>query len=311
MAAVTWHGAGEVAEGPVAIHADPVRMAVSYEATVVMDPDELGLTRDEAEALVATLNEQLFADTGARLAVVTPGRWVLHLAARPEVRTVPLEAWIGADAGGGLPQGQDRREWHRLINEVQMVLAVHPVNQARREEGRPEVNSLWFWGGGALPEGGPAGWRAVWGEAPGLAGLARLTDVPQRGPVTDFEAVVADAAGDGPVLAVADAPRAAGARGDLGAKVDALEVIDRDWIGPLEQALEQRRLGAVWVILGPEAPTGTRAAEPVPAAPALACRGGRVWPWNRPRPVNESLASGRSAAWADLLGRSRKPGGGP
>ncbi|MEF8793166.1 hypothetical protein [Thiohalorhabdus sp.] len=301
VAAVTWHGTGETA-GIMAIHADPVRMAVSYEATVVMDPDELALTRDEAEALVATLNEQLFAGTGAYLAVVSPGRWVLHLEARPDIRTVPLEGWIGADASGGLPEGPQRGEWHRLINEAQMVLAAHPVNEDRRREGRSEVNSLWFWGGGALPAAGSPGWQAVWGEAPELTGLARLTGVPERGPVTDFGEMVAEAAGDGPILAVADTPRVAGARGDLGAKVDALEDLDREWLGPLEAALASRQLAAAWVILGPEAPTGTRAAEPVPAAPALACRGGRVWPWSRPKPVNESLAAGRTVGWADLLG---------
>lgn len=301
-AALTWHGAGEAAEGAAVIHADPVRMAVSYEATVVMDPDELGLSREEADALAASLNEQLFAEVGARLAVVSPERWVLHLESPPGIRTVPLEAWIGADAGGGLPQGEARREWHRLINEAQMALAAHPVNAARRRAGRPEVSSLWFWGGGALPEAPPARWRAVWGEAPGLDGLARLTGVPARGRVTDFAAVVAEAGPGGPVLAVADGPRAAGARGDLGAKIDALEALDRDWLGPLERALAAGRVGAAWVILGPEAPTGTRAAEPVPAAPALRCRGGRVWPWNRPRMVTESGASGRTVGWSDLLG---------
>ncbi|MFB6260448.1 MAG: hypothetical protein ABEJ96_08525, partial [Thiohalorhabdaceae bacterium] len=158
MAAVAWYGTGEAA-GTMAIHADPVRMAVSYEATVVMDPDDLGLTRDEAESLVATLNEQLFADTGARLVAITANRWVLHLEDRPAIRTASLEGWIGADASGGMPEGPDRREWHRLINEVQMVLATHPVNEARRREGLPEVNSLWFWGGGALPQGAPARWR--------------------------------------------------------------------------------------------------------------------------------------------------------
>jgi len=301
-AAVAWHGGGGAAEGPAAIHADPVHMAVSYEATVVMDPDRLALTAEEAEALAASLNQQLFAEAGARLAVLEPQRWVLHLDAEPAVRTVPLEGWIGADAGHGLPEGEGRRDWHRLINEVQMLLAAHPVNEARRREGRLQVSSLWFWGGGALPEAAPAPWRAVWGEAPGLAGLARLTGVPARGAVAGFEAVVAEAEAGGPVLAVADGPRAAGARGDLGAKIDALEALDRDWLGPLEAALAAGRLRSAWVLLGPEAPTGTRAAEPVPAAPALHCRGGRVWPWNRPKAVSESVSSGRAVGWDDLLG---------
>jgi hypothetical protein len=41
--------------------------------------------------------------------------------------------------------------WRHAINEAQMVLHAHPVNQARQAAGQPVVNSLWPWGGGRLP----------------------------------------------------------------------------------------------------------------------------------------------------------------
>src|SRR3546814_19166238 len=39
-----------------------------------------------------------------------------------------------------------------LIGEAQVVLHNQPRNAQRAEQGRPPVNSLWFWGGGVLPD---------------------------------------------------------------------------------------------------------------------------------------------------------------
>ncbi|SCY57314.1 hypothetical protein [Thiohalorhabdus denitrificans] len=300
---VDWLGAGRDPEGGVYLHADPARLAVTPEAAVVLDPDELALDREEAEELANALNRELFAEQGGHLSVLEPGRWVLHLPEAPGIRTVPLEAWIGADARGGLPGGEEEVAWHRLANEVQMVLAAHPVNERRRRAGRPEANTLWFWGSGALPEpGSPGPWKGVWGEAPLLPGLARLSGVAHQGPLPDLGPALSEAQGGGPVLAVADQARAAGARGDLGAKLEALEELDRRWLGPLEEALARRDLGSAWVVLGPEAPTGARAAEPPPSAPALSCHAGKVWPWSRARTVSENRLSGAPVGWEAVIG---------
>lgn len=51
-------------------------------------------------------------------------------------------------------QGVDDKadEHHRLLSEIQMALYEHEVNTNRVAAGRPEVNSLWIWGGGIAPE---------------------------------------------------------------------------------------------------------------------------------------------------------------
>jgi hypothetical protein len=51
-------------------------------------------------------------------------------------------------------QGIDRNadDHHRLLSEIQMALFEHEVNINRMAAGRPEVNSLWIWGGGRAPE---------------------------------------------------------------------------------------------------------------------------------------------------------------
>jgi hypothetical protein len=37
-------------------------------------------------------------------------------------------------------------DWLKLLNEIQMFLYQHPVNQQRELRGQPVINSLWCWG---------------------------------------------------------------------------------------------------------------------------------------------------------------------
>jgi hypothetical protein len=65
-------------------------------------------------------------------------------------------AECSAECAGGrlpdefMPTGEAAAAFHRLHSEVQMLLHDHPVNQRRRQRGKPAVNTLWFWGGGAV-----------------------------------------------------------------------------------------------------------------------------------------------------------------
>jgi len=37
------------------------------------------------------------------------------------------------------------RNWHALMNEIQMLWHDHPVNRAREADGLPVVNAAWPW----------------------------------------------------------------------------------------------------------------------------------------------------------------------
>jgi hypothetical protein len=65
---------------------------------------------------------------------------------------VAPEFALGDDIFAHLPQGDAGRQWRRLMSEAQVILHNHPVNAARAAAGKIVVNSLWFWGGGALPD---------------------------------------------------------------------------------------------------------------------------------------------------------------
>jgi hypothetical protein len=74
------------------------------------------------------------------------------------VRPFATASCSAAGAGGRLPDefmpgGGAAAAFHRLQGEMQMLLHDHPVNQRRRQGGRPEINTLWLWGGGSAGDG--------------------------------------------------------------------------------------------------------------------------------------------------------------
>ena len=51
-----------------------------------------------------------------------------------------------------MPQGDGAMAWHAFMNEIQMFLFDHPINQDRIQRGLLSPNSIWFSGGGILPQ---------------------------------------------------------------------------------------------------------------------------------------------------------------
>lgn len=117
--------------------ADPVWLKSGLDS-VVMQPQLPSLTPDEVMRLLAVLNRHLQED-GLQLVAKHPQRWYLlgeRVQADASLRTVPLSQALGQSIFALLPQG-DKRYWHRLLNEVQMLL--HTCES-------PAVNALWLWG---------------------------------------------------------------------------------------------------------------------------------------------------------------------
>jgi len=114
--------------------------------------DALRLDQAEADAFVSVLRP-LFGDVGMPIDAPRPARWYVRLPREAKLPTMasPEEA-LGADLFDHLPEGPEGRRWRALLSEAQVVLHQHPMNAARAAAGKPPVNSLWFWGGGVLPD---------------------------------------------------------------------------------------------------------------------------------------------------------------
>ena len=169
------------APGVAWLRADPAWLRPDINGVRLMaHGDGLGLTREDADALLPALRP-LFGDAGFLLDAPHPSRWYLQVPAGTRLPTFhdPADA-LGtdlADLDDDAEAGAEVRRWRVLANEAQITLHHHPLNVRRQEQGRPPVNALWFWGGGALPAAGAMSsrWPArVYSDDPTCSALAAV-----------------------------------------------------------------------------------------------------------------------------------------
>ncbi len=154
--------------------ADPVHLRFARDTLVIGGAPELA--QDEADRLVAELNAHL-GEFGEFLAA-HPQRWYLRTKCLPRIATHAPSAVAGRTLEPFLPQGEEARDWRRLINEAQVLLHNHPLNAAREAAGQATANSLWPWGAGSLPAGVLAPAPHIHADHPLVRGLAKRAGVP-------------------------------------------------------------------------------------------------------------------------------------
>ncbi len=266
---------GVAAAGRWVLRADPVHLRTDISKAVLFGPDTFALEATEAAELARDI-APLVTARGWRLEVPAPTRWYLAADSPLAIEAESPKRLAGADVRQHLPEGAAGAPWRGLLNETQMTLHDHPVNQARETRGEPIVNSLWIWGGGAAVAPGAHPWAGIWGADDLLRALAGEA---WCGPAPAAVPAPRDMAPGAHLLMVEDAWQAA-CYGDVEAWREALEALERDWLAPLEKAL---RGGA---IAGLVLHTENRAL-------ALDRRAGRRW-WRRP------VAPAAVALWEGL-----------
>lgn len=252
------------------LRADPVHLRVMRDRIVLAGSSALDLTRDEADDLAQTIADHFGA--GLSPQPLHPQRWYLRYPEVPQLTTTPLSLAVGCDIDPLLPQGPDAMRFRAELNELQMLLHEHPVNQAREARGALPVNSLWLWGGGHLPVAcaTPVPLYADNAEAQALGNFcnARIYALPTH-PDTQL------LAGDGVI--VLDALTDAGQVGDAYGWREALRELEQDWFVPLLDA--RRRLG----------PSSLRLLDPI-SGQALHLHAHDAWKfWRRPRSLISQL----------------------
>ena len=231
----------------VPLRADPVHLRPDLDAARLFDASHFALARDEAAAMAAALDRHL-APEGIRFAAPRPTRWYVRLERPPDAEFQPPGGAAGRGAGGALPAGNEGSLWRRRMNEAQMVLHAHPVNQAREARGELAVNSVWFWGAG---EPGPIPRRRfdeVAADDPLVRALARRGGARVRDLAEDPET-----AGDPPGRRLV-APGPGCLRAVVGRDVESWrrELLDAEerWFRPLFDAVTTGRIRKVIVDAG-------------------------------------------------------------
>jgi 2,3-bisphosphoglycerate-independent phosphoglycerate mutase len=162
-----------------------------------------------------------------------------------------------------LPRGTGAELLKDLMRAGTAVVKDHPVNQARLASGKPPANAIWLWGQGKAPQlprfvdlhglkgaiisavdlvrgvGMLAGWDRI--DVPGATGYLD-TDYAAKGRYG------VSALADHDIVCVhVEAPDEASHEGRTDAKVEALERMDRDIVGPMRRALETYETGRILI----------------------------------------------------------------
>jgi hypothetical protein len=127
--------------------AHPVHLATAIDHLRMAPTHTLAIAPDEAAALHATVQAHL-ASLGFGLRQEVPDLWSLSCDNTLECDTFEPADVIGRNVRAFMPRGRDGQAVCRLMNEIQMLLHEHPVNELRSRDGRPAINSLWLWGFG-------------------------------------------------------------------------------------------------------------------------------------------------------------------
>jgi len=141
----------------------PVHLHVGDQVSL-LDPAALALDEAASRALFDAV-APLFTSEGFAMLWLAPDAWLAAHESLRELATASPDRVIGRAVDRWLPDARSAAPLGRLLNEAQMLLYAHPVNDAREARGLRTVNALWLSGCGA---------RQSASNPPGLAVDARL-----------------------------------------------------------------------------------------------------------------------------------------
>ena len=154
---------------PVTMWADMAKVFMTSHGFADLNPYE----RNEIENCIRSV----LLDEGVDFHSDHPERWCIALNEPLQFDFTPLDDALGMDVADALPQHPEARFWRRILNEIQVALHNCPVNIRRRQSGKQEINSVWFWGGGFIPDAAPHDLiDTVYSNNPVTRGLAIIND---------------------------------------------------------------------------------------------------------------------------------------
>ena len=231
------------------------------------------ISSPEAAEIIHTLNEHLVPKSPMSIQFY-PGVGYRNLAILRQCESLPFDSstktspphdYIDQPIAEALPSGKGSEYLQRLMDESQKILADHPVNRNRIENGKLPATQIWLWGLGQKPKLPPFRMKGAMITAVDLLkGIATLIgwdliDVPGiTGYIdTDFAAkgrYAADALKKYDLVCVhIEAPDESGHEGSVEKKIWSMEEIDAKVVLPIVEAL--RSYGDWRLLLSPDHPT--------------------------------------------------------
>lgn len=146
------------------LRADPVHLRVEHDQVLLADSRTFRISLEEAYQFVGVINKHFAEDNFPPLCGIDDkrklisflplcaDRWYLYMQRTPLIYTQLLSEVVVKNINDFFPYGTEEIFWRGILNEIQMLLHEHPLNQVREERGDLALNGIWFWGGGVIPK---------------------------------------------------------------------------------------------------------------------------------------------------------------
>ncbi len=140
--------------------------------------DDTEETKKDIDILINDLNELFKQDCDIN--DMGDGLWLMRLSGcQPPSHYPHYLSVVGRKVDQYIEQSRAALPWYQLMNEMQMFLHSHEVNQKRLLEGRLPINSLWCWGAGEFIK--PLSTHTCWYcDELTLKAYAEIADIEHR-----------------------------------------------------------------------------------------------------------------------------------
>jgi len=273
-----------VSLGPedIAFRCNLVTLKKSGEDHVMEDFTAGHISSEEAAEIIRDVNVELGGNGIEFHTGVSYRNLMVWRGGIEEMKTTPPHDITDQTVGAYLPEGKGAEKLCRLMQASEALLARHPVNRRRKEQGKRNATTIWLWGQGRAPkmpslkerfdiEGAVIAAVDIINGLGAYAGLERIR-VPG---ITGYLDTNYKGKGEYGLRALeqkdlifihVEAPDEAGHMGDLEKKIQAIEEFDEKVVGTLLQGMER---WPDWkLLLIPDHPTPivlkTHVADPVP-----------------------------------------------
>jgi len=232
------------------LYASPVHFTAGMHDISVAKPHQLHLHREEVDDIVNELNAFLATD-GLRLHASQLHHWYLKIEREAPSEYPPFWSLVGSSLSKEMIAGESSGYWQRLAVELQLLLSQSVVNKRRGAANQLPISSLWFWGGGMLPQIASFDYDAVIAQNPLAEGVAILAEMPYiELPARGFDKLQELPVGN--YLAVIDTLQLPWFDEDIEKWLWHVKQLETQWFSPIIRALKQGSLHKVILQLGNE-----------------------------------------------------------
>ena len=246
----------QIQEGEVPLCCDFVILQSSHNDMIMKDFTADFLASEDSKTLLDALRDQI-VDSEVRFHSGGGYNNLMVLKSPPYAkRLTPPNELVGEGIRRFMPADDEFKELIFIINQAQIILHNHPINQKRRMENLDPVNSVWLWGNGKparLPQFAEIHGKKASVITPSLifqgmakdAGMNVVSgDKPSNNGANRFQELVETAFKeldqyDMAYLHFAD-PEVYSLKGQIDEKIFAIEDFDQEVVGPVMEIANSR-----------------------------------------------------------------------